>query len=427
MTLNTAELKDSAATGRNWYMMLDRPARSAFWSSFAGHAADAMDTQLYSFAIPILIGLWGLTQGEAGQIASVSLVTSAIGGWGAGVLADRYGRVTTLQWTIAVFSVCSLLSALSQNFTQMFASRALLGLGFGGETAISAVLVAEMVPNAVRGRAVGLVQGGWSIGWGIAAILATICQLILPAETSWRVMFAIGASPAAIVFFLRKYVTEPAPGLKTANAKDVSIGMQSVTIFARRYLRRTVCATLMSAGLAGGFFAVMVWLPTYLKIVKGLSVVNTGAYLGFVIFGSFVGYVIGAFITDTIGRKKTLAIFAAGALLTIYIYTQIEIGASYMMYVGVPLGVFTSGIFAGLGSFLSELFPTSIRANAQGFSFNVGRAIGALFPAMIGYSSSYVSLGEAICIFSTASYLLFFITLAVLPETAGRRLADEVV
>jgi MFS family permease len=130
----------------------------------------------------------------------------------------------------------------------------------------------------------------------------------------------------------------------------------------------------------------------------------------------------GSFTTDSLGRKTTLALFSMGALATIYIYTQVNFAHGMLIWIGFPLGVFTSGIYASVGSFLAELFPTSIRANAQGFAFNVGRAIGSIFPMMIGYASTKIPLGTAICIFATISYVLLFVTLLMLPETKGQQL-----
>lgn len=415
----TDEAPEQASAG-TWYRSLNAAQSAAFWSSFAGHAADAMDTQMFTFAIPVLLSLWGLTKGEAGQIASISLIMSALGGWAAGVFADRWGRVKVLQWTIVLFSVCSVASGLAQSYGQLLAARALLGLGFGGETAISAVLVAEIMPMIARGRMVGIVQGGWAVGWGIAALLSTVCQIYLDPHIAWRVMFVIGAVPAALIFILRRYV--PEPPMFVNRAERPSPIAAALSIFRANRLWRTTLATLMCAGIMGGFFAVMVWLPTYLKLVKNLSVVNTGAYLAFVILGSFSGYMFGSFTTDSLGRKTTLALFSIGALATIYIYTQMNFAHGILIWIGFPLGVFTSGIYASVGSFLAELFPTSIRANAQGFAFNVGRAIGSIFPMMIGYASTKMPLGTAICIFATIAYVLLFIILFALPETKGRQL-----
>ena len=136
----------------------------------------------------------------------MTLLASAIGGWLGGYLADRIGRVRTLQLTILWFSFFSLVCAFVQNFDQLLIARALLGLGFGGEWAAGAVLMGEAIRPQYRGRAVGSVQSGWAVGWGLAVLSQAILFSYLPPEIAWRWMFAIGALPALLVFYLRRYV-----------------------------------------------------------------------------------------------------------------------------------------------------------------------------------------------------------------------------
>src|SRR5579871_7005494 len=134
---------------------------------------------------------WQVSPGAAGLAVTVTLLASAVGGWLAGSLADRIGRVATLQLTILWFSLFSLLCAFAQNFDQLLIARALLGLGFGGEWAAGAVLMGETIRAQYRGRAVGSVQSGWAVGWGLAVIGQAVLFSLLPAEQAWRWMFAL--------------------------------------------------------------------------------------------------------------------------------------------------------------------------------------------------------------------------------------------
>ena len=153
----------------------------------------------------------------------MTLLASAIGGWLGGYLADRIGRVRTLQITILWFSFFSLVCAVVQNFDQLLIARAVLGLGFGGEWAAGAVLMGEAIRPQYRGRAVGSVQSGWAVGWGLAVLSQAILFSLLPAETAWRWMFVIGALPALLVFYIRRYVTEPEIAAAT-RAKQAASG-----------------------------------------------------------------------------------------------------------------------------------------------------------------------------------------------------------
>jgi MFS family permease len=165
-----------------WYKELQAEEKRSFWACFAGWATDALDVQIYSFVIPALISLWNLSKSDAGLIATSTLLLSAFGGWIAGALADRIGRVQMLQITIAWFSVFTCLSGFAADFSQLLVSRGLQGLGFGGEWAAGSVLMAEVIRNEHRGKVVGIVQSAWSIGWAVAALVATGLFQFLPPE-----------------------------------------------------------------------------------------------------------------------------------------------------------------------------------------------------------------------------------------------------
>src|SRR5580700_9625431 len=193
----------------SWYTEFKPEHRKTFWACYAGWALDGMDLQFYTFLIPTLTALWSMSQAEAGIIASSALITSALGGWLTGVLADRYGRVRMLQITILWYSVFTAASGLTNSFTELLVVRSLQGFGFGGEWTAGAVLIGEIARADHRGKAVGSVQSGWAAGWAIAALLSTFTLAYLPEEWGWRVLFFFGAAPALMLFFVRRFVTEP--------------------------------------------------------------------------------------------------------------------------------------------------------------------------------------------------------------------------
>ena len=189
-----------------WFQDLNARERRTMAACFGGWSLDALDVQIFSFVIPSLLTQWGITTAEAGVLATSTLVVSAFGGWVAGALSDRYGRVRVLQVTILWYAFFTFLCGFAQDFNQLFVLKALQGLGFGGEWAAGAVLMGEVIRDKYRGRAVGRVQTGWSIGWGTAALLYTLLSATLPEAMTWRVLFWIGLAPAALVFWIRQYV-----------------------------------------------------------------------------------------------------------------------------------------------------------------------------------------------------------------------------
>ena len=407
-----------------WYGQMKQQERRTFWACFGGWALDAMDVQMYAVVVPTLIAIWGMTKAQAGLVGTVTLIVSSIGGWIAGILADRLGRVRVLQLTILWFSAFTFLSGLTTSFGQMLAARALQGFGFGGEWAAGAVLIAETVQAKYRGKAVACVQSGWSVGYGAAALLFTLIFNVFPAQQAWRYLFFAGLVPALLVFFVRRYVNEPE--VYVATRKKIEQGAQAPRfwdIFTGSTLKTTALATLLTMGILGGNYNILTWLPTYLRTVRHLSVTNTGAFLLVNILGSWMGYVIGGYIADWLGRRWAFVLCACGAIITVIVYMFGAVNNTMILILGFPLGFFASATNAGVGAFLSELFPSRLRGTAQGFSYNAGRGIGAMFPFLVGVFSDKFALGPVVGIVATTAYSLVIIAAIALPETKAKELA----
>jgi MFS family permease len=404
-----------------FYRDMNLPERRTFWACASGWALDGMDFMIYPLVIGTIISLWKVDPGTAGLAGTVTLLASAIGGWLGGYLADRIGRVRTLQLTILWFSFFSLVCALVQNFDQLLIARAVLGLGFGGEWAAGAVLMGEAIRPQYRGRAVGSVQSGWAVGWGLAVLSQAILFSWLPPEIAWRWMFAVGALPALLVFYLRRYVTEPEIAA-AAREKQIASGDRPALweIFNPSIIKTTILASLMATGCQGGYYAITFWVPRFLTTERKLSIVSSTGYLAALIIGSFIGYLVGAWLADRIGRRNLFLTFSLGAIAVILLYTQLPLTNEVLWLLGFPLGFFASGYFSGVGAFLTELYPTRLRGSGQGFCYNFGRGIGALFPFLVGALSTETSLGNAIAIFAVLAYGVFFLAAFALPETRGK-------
>jgi MFS family permease len=403
----------------DWYRELGAGERRTFWACFGGWALDALDVQIYTFVVPALIAIWHITTAQAGLLATSALVISAFGGWLAGMLADRIGRARLLMITVAWFAFFTFLSGFTQNFEQLLVVRGLQGLGFGGEWAAGSVLIGEVIRAENRGKAVGTVQSAWAWGWGAAAILATIIFSVLPQEIAWRVLFFVGILPALLVFYIRVHVSEPEIFQR---ASAVSSRRGTLEIFGPDLLPTTVLAALLTTGAQGGYYAITTFLPTFLRTERHLTVLGTGGYLAVIIIGSWIGYIVSAYLADAIGRRKNFFIFAVGSLIIAVAFTQAHISDALMLVLGFPLGFFASGIFSGMGPVLTELFPTSVRGAGQGFCYNFGRGIGAFFPTLVGILAASAGLGAAIGVFAGISYAIVILAAALLPETRGRAL-----
>lgn len=413
--------QEPGSRGPQWYRVFPREHRPAFWASCVGWALDALDFTTLPLALTAIAAALALGPAQSGVIMTVTLLASAVGGAVAGLLADRIGRARVLMITIATFAVCTALSGLSQNYGEMLLFKGLQGLGFGGEWAVGAVLVAEVAPARHRGRILGFVSSSYAVGWAIAVVAYTVIFSDV-AHDAWRYLFFLGILPAAALLFMRRNVKDSEAAVKIRDRTAAPAGGRFVALFRHDLRRTTLLAVLVGTGTQGGYYAVFTWLPSYLHTVRGLNVVGTGGYLSVVIGGSFLGYAGAGYLHDWIGRRPTFVICAVTGMACVVAYTWIPSGANGVLLVlGVPLGMAASGSLAGNGVFFSELFPSRVRGAGVGLAHNFGRGVAAFFPFMVGALSSVLGLKGAIGI-GAVGYLLVIIAVLALPETRGTQI-----
>jgi MFS family permease len=421
---NGESADDDGAFG--WLHALGPRGRRAFAGAFGGYALDSYDYFTLPLSMVALAAYFGLDSGQTGLITTVTLVVSAIGGAVAGVVADRFGRVRALMITVVTYAVFTVACGFAPTYETLLVFRALQGLGFGGEWAVGAILVAEYASARHRGRTLGAIQSSWAVGWALAAIVYTLVFSVAGDDLAWRVMFWTGALPALLVIWVRRRVHDApeATARREGSAEKGSFAaiFKPGTDGAPGLLRTTVFASLLSTGVQGGYYTLATWVPTYLKTERGLSVVGTGSYLTFLISGAFIGYLTGGHLTDRLGRRRNIWLFALLSAICVLAYTNIPHGANTLLLVlGFPLGFCMSAIFSGFGSYLSELYPTAVRGTGQGFTYNTGRAVGAVFPTLVGFLADSWGVGGAL-VFGAVGYGLAALALLGLPETRGKEL-----
>jgi len=402
----------------DFYNEMDAKGRRTFWACTGGFAMDAMDFMIFPLIIGTLIAIWHIDAKTAGGIATVTLLCSAVGGWLAGYLADRIGRVRMMQITILMFSLGSLLSAFAQDVGQLTICRALLGFGFGGEAAVAAVTLSEVVGARYRGRAMGFYTASYAVGWGSAVLLQAAIFAVMPPEIAWRVLLGVGVLPALLILFIRRNVEEPA--IAAAAQRGTGSKPSVLAIFTPSNLSSTVTGTLLTIGAQGGFFSLMIWMPQFLRAERKISIIGSTPYLMSVIGGAFFGYATGGWLADRFGRRFVFICSAICAATLAYVYTHTPIlSDSTMLFLGVPLGFFASAYYSAVLPFLNELFPTNVRGSGVGFTYNAGRAIGGLFPFLVGAFSAMMPLSDAISLFAAISYGLMLLTALFIRETNG--------
>jgi MFS family permease len=415
------------ARGESWFAALGVKGRRAFRAAFAGYMLDAFDLIVLTLSLAAIGATFNVGTGATGALSTVTLSASAVGGILGGLLADRIGRARTLMLSVGVYSLFTFLSGLASSYEMLMVFRVFQGIGFGAEWGVGAVLVAELVRGESRGRALGVIQSAWAVGWALAVVAYLIAFEVFAETTAWRVLMCLGILPALLILYVRARVEDPEvyrESRSRAASDDGEVPLRQ--ILSGKLLKTTIAASLLATGIQGGYYAMFTWIPTYLKKERDLTIVGTSGYLFVVIAGAFLGYLCAGWVHDRLGRRRAFALFAALAGVSLVAYFAVPSGSNTtLLLVGFPLGFFASGCFSGFGSYLAELYPTRARATGGGFCYNVGRGIGALFPGIIGFLAAAIGLGGAIA-FGVFGYVLALAALTVLPETMGREIrADE--
>lgn len=404
-----------------WWHEADSGARKSLLAGGAGWMLDAMDVMLYAFALEAIGAEFQLNGAQKGAVASVTLLASAFGGIIFGILADRIGRVKALVLSILIYSIFTALTATATSLAMLILWRSLVGIGMGGEWSAGSVLVAESWPARHRGKAIGLMQSGWAIGYILAAALAA---LIIPLW-GWRPLFVIGVAPAFFVLWIRKSVPEPAAWSSAAHTRTSFRDSLSI-LLTPPFLSRALIATTIATALLFAYWGLFTWIPTYLaapteKGGAGLGLVKSSGWIIPMQLGAFAGYISFGFFADRFGRKPTFIFFALAAAILVPLYGLNARSPAALLALGPFIGFFGHGYFSIFGAMLSELFPSTIRATAQGLCYNLGRGISAGAPWLIGSLADTKGIGPAIALLGT----LFFLSAALillLPETRAKEL-----
>ncbi len=398
-----------------------------------GWALDAFDVMLFSLTLSAVIAELGLTKGQAGALGSITLLGAAAGGLFFGWVADRYGRTRSMIASVLLYSVFTAACGLSQTFWQFAIFRGLLGLGMGGEWASGAALVSESWPAKSRGRALAFMQSAWAIGFAAAA---TVVGFVLPAY-GWRAVFFIGILPAFFTLWVRRSVEEPdawkvlhaarldAERSGAASRPNAPRGHSVFDIFRGAMLKRTVAVTFMNACTLFGWWGMNGWIPAYLSLPTaqggiGLTTATMSKLVVFMQLGMWLGYVSFGYITDVLSRKKVYVVYLVGASLLLPLYGSLS-NPLLLLLLGPFVAFFGTGFYSGFGAVTAEMYPTQIRASAQGFTYNIGRIASAAAPFTVGTLATSRGFQTAFAVAGSA-YLLAALTWSVIPNTQGKEL-----
>ena len=363
------------------------------------------------------------------MIGTVTLFTSAFGGWAAGALADRFGRVRTLQFTILWFAFFTFLCGFAQNYEQLLVAARIDGLRLWRRMGRAAVLVGEVIRPEHRGKAVGAMQSGWAIGW---AHRGDCCYLlffsIMPADTAWRALFWVGLTPALLVFLhpplcrragnLQEDTGQSRQGgqegefprnLLAVNAEDDDPDLLLDDWRAGRLLRDHLLDSDVSAdgAQAHGARYRRLYRRHYRWLVYRLLV---SAWLD----------------RPDRAAARTSSCSRSARSSTVFLYTQIPVDNTTIMFLGFPARLFRIGHFLRDGT-VPDRDCSRHACGARGRASPIisGAAWPRLITLFVGLLSATLPLGQSIGVFALIAYGLLIFAALLLPETKGRVLTAE--
>ncbi len=379
---------------------------------------DAFDVMLYALVQKSLMADLHLDPAAAGSLQSLTLLAAAAGGLLFGLLADRWGRTRALSLSVLLYSVFTAACGFAATAAQLALFRICLGLGMGGEWASGAALVSETWSDQDRGKALGFMQSSWAIGYALAALVNWLVQDV--AGFGWRAVFFVGVLPALYALWVRSRVEEPVLWQRArATPKRGSLGRA----LGGRMLGVTVAVTLMNACTLFGWWGFNSWVPTYLSSSSqqggiGLSVRLMSLLVITMQAGMWLGYVTFGFISDAIGRRRTYVGYLILAAALVWSYTSSR-NPWVLFALGPVTAFFATGYFSGFGAVTAELYPTEVRATAQGFTYNLGRVVSAFAPRAVGSLATTRGYPAALSL-AAAAFLLAAMFWVFIPETKGR-------
>jgi SHS family lactate transporter-like MFS transporter len=395
---------EMSANLRAWWREPTRGQWLSFSGAWCGWVLDAFDFTIFFLAMPKIEREFGVSSMATSASLALTLTARLVGGWLAGIAADRWGRKWPLVISILWFAICDGLVAFAPSFGAILVLRTLFGLGMGAEWTAGTTLAMENWPKRSRGIESGILQGSWAIGY----LLASQIWPRVFETWGWRAMFLIAASPAVLCLFIRYGVPESEEWSK-ARAEKKSERTAPAPI-ARGDLLRAVWGTFAMALGLGVYYALTGLYPTMLEKELSLGASDIGGLVALFNVGMLVGSVATGFLAYRRGTSIAILVPASLAVLVIPLYVGFAPG---LLGVGAFLGGMCGVGFCGVVPLLlTSLFSAEHRGKLVGIVYHAGAALAAYVPLAIATLARGASttLSRSMCVVA----VLFEIALVVL-------------
>lgn len=381
--------------------------KKVLFSTSAGIALENMDIMFLAFSLSSIITTFGISSTLAGFISTITNLGMLVGGIFFGLMADRFGRVKVFSYTVLLFSIASVLMYFASNIYLVYLFRFIAGIGAGGEYGACMALLSESISKKHLGIATSIAGVGAQVGAALAAILASF---IIP-TLGWEMLYVIGVLPIFMVLYIRRDLKEPEAFHDNQKEQKSS---RLADLFATKELAlQTSGLSIMVTVQIAGYFGLMNWLPSIMQQRLNLSVSGSSLWMVCTILGMSLGMLTFGTIMDKIGPQIAFAIFLLFSSVSVYLLI-LATNKFTLVAAAMIVGYFINGMYGGYGAIISSLYPTTIRATANNFIMNLGRAIGGFSSILIGFLIDHYSL-TAVMLFLTIIYLISLSVVLLLP------------
>ncbi|HVY14504.1 MAG TPA: MFS transporter [Rhodopila sp.] len=408
-----------------WWREPTKDQWYAFIAAWLGWTLDAFDFTVFLFLLVPIAKEFHADLTLVVLVGSLTMWMRFIGAMASGWMADRLGRRAPLMISILWYSLCNFAAGFSPTFLFLLVFRTLLGIGMGAEWPAGAALATESWPVRSRGLMSAVLQGSWALGYLLAAMLyATLFDVI-----GWRGMLFMGVLPALAVVWIRVYVKEPAVWVENRKKqKDAKaeVKIPVAALFHKGMALNTLscCWWLISAFTV--YYSIFGLFATYLTREMHLTAAQVGWPLAFSNGLTFIASFFWGSLIDRLGRRWAMIIPAiiGAAIAPVYLLTQDYTTLAVAFSIQ---GAFAGAIYGINPTYVSERFPTEVRATAGAFCYHAGAAAGGFVPPILTYFAVEQHMGFAVpmLVGTIGGLVSFVVTLFFSPETKGKVLVSD--
>ena len=388
-----------------------------------GYTFDGMDAALVAFIMAPVMALWSLTNQQTGIVGSSLMIGYLVGAFSAGTLGDLIGRRAVMMYALAVYTLATLVAALSPSWEFLFWSRVVAGAGIGAESAIIAPFLSEFVQSKFRGRFIGSLAGFFSFGFVFAALLG---YFVVPAHSEgWRIVQVIASVPIVMLLWWRRSLPESPRWLmqqgRSEEAEQVVAKMEAsfvrdgkslppyenvqipamgarktgtfsqnlAALWGKGMVRTTVMLWILWISITFSYYGFFTWIPTLL-VKEGMTITKSFGYSIIIYLAQIPGYYSGAFLCEKLDRKWTIVLYMLMGGVSAYFLSGAR-SDNLITFFGFCLSFFMNGTYAGIYAYTPELYPTAFRTTGMGVASSFGRIGGLAAPLIIGFT--YAQIG----------------------------------